>query len=74
MKSILQATMVLLFAGLLIGTTGCANRYRVTLNNGTKLDLASKPKLNDNGEYVYKDIDGTIRTINAMRVRSIEVK
>lgn len=74
MKSILQATLVLLFAGLLIGTSGCANRYRVTLTNGTKLDLASKPKLNGNGEYVYKDIDGTIRTIPAMRVRAIEVK
>jgi hypothetical protein len=50
---------------------GCASHYTVTLNNGTRLSVPSKPKLEGNS-YVYKDASGQPVYLPAGRVREIE--
>ncbi len=56
---------------VLLLAAGCANRYVITLTNGTRVVTASKPRLVDS-RYVYKDANGQEVSINAMRVRLIE--
>jgi len=51
--------------------SGCANQYVMTLNNGTKLTTANKPKLKQ-GKYFYKDGLGRENVVPAGRVRQIE--
>jgi hypothetical protein len=51
--------------------SGCANQYVMTLNNGTKLTTASKPKL-EHGRYSYKDANGGEHFVPAGRVRQVE--
>jgi len=63
-------TARLLLIGLLL-LSGCANQYVVTLNNGTKLSAASKPKLKQ-GRYYYKDAHGREDSMPEGRVRQIE--
>jgi hypothetical protein len=50
---------------------GCA-RYDITLGNGTIVRAKTKPKLNQEGYYVFKDLTGREVTVNRMRVRQIE--
>ena len=50
---------------------GCAN-YDITLRNGDILRARSKPKLNERGYYVFKDLSGKEWEVNKMRVRQIE--
>jgi hypothetical protein len=53
-----------------IALCGCAHQYVVTLNNGTKITAASKPKL-QKGMYIYKDARGQPVYLPAGRVREI---
>jgi hypothetical protein len=58
----------------LFAATGCLfrNYYDITLQNGDVVRAKTKPKLNDRGYYVYKDLTGREIEINSMRVRQIE--
>jgi hypothetical protein len=49
---------------------GCANQYVITLQNGRKVNAASKPRLQE-GHYVYKDAKGQPVSVPAGRVREI---
>ncbi len=51
--------------------TGCSGRYVITTTNGAKIITPSKPKRVES-KYVYKDGNGQIIEIPAMRVRVIE--
>ena len=62
------ALLLSVLMGLL---TGCALHYDMTLQNGDVIRAKTKPKL-DHGFYVYKDLAGKEREINAMRIRQIE--
>ena len=59
----------LLALGLLL-LCGCSHTYVITLNNGTKLVTASKPRL-EKGMYVFKDAKGVTSYEPAGRVREI---
>ena len=50
--------------------TGCARRYVVTLNNGSRISTISKPRL-ENGNYVFKDAKGQPASVFAGSVREI---
>lgn len=51
---------------------GCGKGYRLTLSNGQTIVSPTKPKLDQNGNYVVTDAAGRTYTINQMRVRVIE--
>jgi hypothetical protein len=55
---------------LLLG--GCALHYDVTLGNGNIVRAKTKPRLNAQGFYVFKDLSGREVTVNPMRVRQIQ--
>jgi hypothetical protein len=46
----------------------------MTLANSDVVYTNGKPRLNERGWYVFRDIQGREQQINALRVRSIEVK
>jgi|GEM_PF-1939451 len=50
---------------------GCSGRYVITTTNGSKIITPSKPKRIES-KYVYKDGNGKVVEIPAMRVRVIE--
>ena len=50
--------------------SGCQHAYVMTLNNGTQLTAANKPRLKS-GIYVFKDAQGREARIAAGRVRDI---
>ena len=56
---------------LLTFATGCL-RYDITLQNGDIIRARTKPKRNDQGFYVFKDLSGKDMILNPMRVRQIE--
>jgi hypothetical protein len=64
-----KVARVFVFGFLIL--SGCAHDYVMTLNNGTKLATASKPKLKQ-GRYYYKDAQGREQSQPAGRVRQIE--
>jgi len=52
---------------------GCAQHYDMMLTNGMRITNVRKPVLDrDNSVYVYKDVAGNVRYVNAGRV--IEIK
>lgn len=51
---------------------GCALNYDMTLNNGDVIRAANKPRLNDRGDYIFKDAAGREHRINRLRVLQIE--
>ena len=62
-----------LFPTLLLVTvflTGCANRYVITLNNGSRITTKGKPHL-ENGAYAYKDTKGEPGSVFAGSVREV---
>lgn len=62
-----------LFPALLLVTillTGCAHRYVITLNNGSRITTMGKPRL-ENGSYVFKDAKGQPASVFAGSVREI---
>ena len=50
--------------------SGCAQRYVITLNNGTQIDSRGKPR-RVGASYVVKDADGKEIRIPAGRVSEI---
>ena len=50
--------------------TGCAHRYVITLNNGSRITTAGKPRL-ENGSYVFKDAKGQPASVFAGSVREV---
>ena len=60
---------------LLLLTTlasGCARHYDMTLTNGVKVSNVTRPHLDkEGGRYIYKDVTGHEREINASRVTQI---
>ena len=50
---------------------GCVH-YDVTLQNGTVIRTKSKPKLDREGCYVFKDISGKTNRIKSIHIRQIE--
>ncbi len=60
---------VLLCLSLLLA--GCVH-YDITLRNGDVVRAKTKPKLNAQGFYVFKDLTGRDVVVNPMRVRQIE--
>jgi hypothetical protein len=59
-------------AALGVILTACRTHWDITTTNGTVIRSYDKPKLNDHGYYVFKDISGQPQEINKMRVRQIE--
>jgi len=58
---------------LLLAASGCAMHYDITvLPIGSVIRAASKPKLSEDGYYVFKDALGQEVRINRVRVRKIE--
>ena len=54
---------------------GCANRYRITLNNGSVIDTRTKPRLDASGmTYRFKDANGREIQLPFSRVRGYEPK
>jgi hypothetical protein len=51
---------------------GCRTRYDIALNNGSTIKGASKPVFDKaTGQYRYKDSNGQVHSVSAMRIRSI---
>ena len=50
--------------------SGCARSYVLTLNNGSRIVSAGKPKL-AGGHYIYQDVRGEKFSVPASRVREI---
>lgn len=61
------AIVLALGLGLL---SGCAQRYKITLNYGQAIIAASKPRL-EHGYYHYKDSAGREMVVPEGRVREI---
>ncbi len=59
-------------AAILLLFCGCATHYDVTMGNGTTIRAKTKPRLNDQGYFVFKDLAGQEVAVNKMRVREIE--
>jgi hypothetical protein len=51
---------------------GCARGYDMHLTNGRSIRASSKPKLDSQGWYIFKDGEGKVERVNSLRVRSIE--
>jgi hypothetical protein len=68
----LRRLCLFILLGLLLAT-GCARRYRITLNNNHVVTTTSKPKLNKLGDaFVYKDALGKTASLPAGVVKQIE--
>ena len=62
----------LLFAGLIVGSNGCARRYKVTLTNGNVYTAAGKPKFDKaTGAYTFKDTRGQSMSVPGFRVQEV---
>ena len=54
-------------------TCGCAQRYKVTLQNRKELTTSSRPKFDkETGTYQFKDDAGKPVALPAFRVKQIE--
>ena len=62
--------LALLLVTGLFGLAGCAHNYVITLNNGTRVTTASKPRL-EHGTYYFKDTTGRESFVPEGRVREI---
>ena len=64
-----------LAACVLLGASGCAPNYQITLTNPRIITTHGKPKVNKEKAYVtFTDAEGTKRVIPLITVRSIEPK
>ena len=63
-------TTVILFLFLVLVLSGCTRHYVLTMNNGTQLVAASKPRL-QGGTYYFKDATGNEQTVPQGRVREV---
>ena len=64
----LKLIVPLLLATLMF--SGCARNYVITLNNGSMITAASKPKLKDN-RYIYRNLEGGNSYVPAITVSRI---
>lgn len=65
----------LLLAMALVGLTGCAQTYKVTLNNNNTFTTRGKPKFNEKTQcYEYKEASGKLVSIPAIKVKEIEAQ
>jgi len=53
---------------------GCSQHYLITLNNSDTITAFGRPRLTNDGVYVYKDAKGVLRQVKATRVRQIEAE
>jgi hypothetical protein len=62
------------FAALLLAfaATGCVSHYDVVLFNGAVLTATSKPRLNEEGAYAFRDVSGKDVAVPRHRVRMIQ--
>ncbi|MCI0747611.1 MAG: YgdI/YgdR family lipoprotein [Verrucomicrobia subdivision 3 bacterium] len=68
-----RMTLAALLALTLCFTTGCAQRYKITLSNHHEITTSSRPKLDKATEtYRFKDSSGAEVILPAFRIRSIE--
>ena len=52
--------------------TGCASHYDITLSNGDVITALGRPHLDSARQrYVYKDAEGQVASIPAMRVKEV---
>ena len=63
-------TTVILLLFLVLVLSGCTRHYVLTMNNGTQLVAASKPRL-QGGTYYFKDATGNEQTVPQGRVRQV---
>lgn len=61
-----------LLAALIGFTSACKVHYDITTYNGSVIRAATKPRLNERGEFIYRDGLGQEAAINRLRVRKIE--
>lgn len=61
----------ILIASLL---AGCATRYDVKMTGGGVITSKGKPKLNNEGYYVFKDLNGQVQHVPHIRVAGIEAQ
>jgi hypothetical protein len=65
----------LLLVTILVALTGCAQTYKVTLNNNNTFTTRGKPKYNSQSQcYEYKESTGKLVSIPAIRVKEIEAQ
>ncbi len=62
---------ILSLACLLLILCGCQH-YDITMSNGDVIRARSKPKLNAEGYYVFKDLSGKEMQVKSMRIRQIQ--
>jgi uncharacterized lipoprotein YajG len=65
----MKKTLLIAMAAIVLA--GCATRYEIVLNNGTRITSKGMPKLVDNSYYVFTDALGKQQKLPALRVRSI---
>lgn len=63
--------ILVLTVGLL---AGCATRYDVKMSGGGVITAKGKPKLNSEGYYVFKDLNGRVQHVPHIRVMGIEAQ
>ena len=63
-------TTVLLLTFSVLVLAGCSRHYVLTMNNGTQVVAASKPRLQD-GSFYFKDAAGKEQTVPQGRVREV---
>jgi len=66
-----QTKRLLITVGACLALCGCQH-YDVTMANGTVIRAKSKPKLDAEGYYVFKDLSGKEMQVKSMRIRQIE--
>jgi hypothetical protein len=60
---------------LLLALTGCAQTYKVTLNNNNTFTTRGKPKYNPQTQnYEYKESSGKRASVPAIKVKEMEAQ
>jgi hypothetical protein len=69
MLSMKKANWILIVIASLL--SGCATRYDVKITGGGVITSKGKPKLNGEGYYVFKDLNGQVQHVPHIRVLGI---
>ena len=70
--SIRHLSFGLILFSLVIGASGCAPRYNVTMTNGMVVTARGKPKYDKKtGAYTFKDAKGQTMSVPGFRVKEI---
>jgi hypothetical protein len=65
----MKTTVIILLFSVLV-LSGCTRHYVMTMNNGTQIVAASKPRL-QGGTYYFKDAAGREQVVPQGRVREV---